>query len=137
MPSQKEPKTDLVLLHGTTVSRAMQIEADFAFRRIGANNMWVVFRSNRDLAEHFARRKAQQERDRPAVVTAVVEDLVFQALRKGGDAAYVPFDAQDDEFLRGRNQWVITPRGIEILNARWLEISYEELTAAPHAGPSG
>jgi len=122
------PKTDLTLLHGTTLSRARQIESDFAFRRVAGNDVWFVFRSNRDIAEFFARRRARQEGGQPALVIAVVEDLVFQSLRTSGDAAYVPFDEADHELLRGRRQWVVTSAGIEKLNARWIDMSYEELS---------
>jgi len=51
----------------------------------------------------------------------------FQSLRKNGHAVLLPFDEQDAPALRGRNQWVVTAAGIEILNARWLDISYEEV----------
>jgi len=95
-------------------------------RRLGGNVFFVI-RKHRDSAEYFARRKAQQENDRPALVTAVVEDVEFQSLRKNGHAVLLPFDEQDAPALRGRNQWVVTAAGIEILNARWLDISYEEV----------
>jgi hypothetical protein len=40
----------------------------------------------------------------------------------------VPFDEADHELLRGRRQWVVTSAGIEKLNARWIDMSYEELS---------
>jgi hypothetical protein len=129
MPPPKATKHDrpMVLLHGTTVRRAMQIEADDFFRIAAGGEIWFVSRSNRDVAEFFAIRRAIQENDRPAVVTAAIDDLIFQSLRKGGDAALKQFDPQDDPFLRGRSQWVLTARGIAVLNPKWEEITWEEV----------
>lgn len=126
MPNAPGPKTEQVLLHGTTQRRAQKIVAAGKF--FPNESLYVVFESNRDLAEIFARRKAAQEGDHPSVVTVVVEDADFQSLRKRGDAKLVPFDAGDAPYLRSRNQWVILPGGVQILNHRLLSIESQSIT---------
>jgi hypothetical protein len=82
----------------------------------------VVFGSNGDLAEVFARRKAAREGGLPAIVKIVVEDGDFQNLRKRGDVRLFPFDEGDDPYLRSRNQWVISPGGVQFLNQRLVSV---------------
>jgi hypothetical protein len=120
MPNAPSPKTEQVLLHGTTLRRAQLIVAAGKFSP--HESLYVVFQSNRDLAEVFACRKAARERDQPRIVKIVVEDSDFQSLRKRGKAKLIPFDAGDDPYLRSRNQWVILPSGVQSLNHRLLSL---------------
>ena len=125
MPRTIGPKTEQVLLHGTTLSRAQAIVAS---QQLSPHDpLYVVFESNKDLAEVFARRKAGREGGRPAVVRIVVDDADFQSLRKRSEAKLVPFDAGDDPYLRSRNQWVISPGGVQFLNHRLLSIDSQML----------
>lgn len=114
------PKTEQVLLHGTTARRAQLIIASEQFT--AHEPLYVVFESNRDLAEVFACRKAARERDQPRLVKVVVDATDFEGLRKRGDARLIPFDADDRPHLRSRNQWVISPNGVQILNRRLLSV---------------
>ena len=120
-----QPKTDLTLLHGTTVSRAREIVNSQTLSP--TQPLYVVIQKHRDLAEHFARRKAGRERGQPAIVRILVADADFQSLHMHGDAALVSFDPGDDPLLRLRNQWVISQRGVQILNRHVIEIEYDAI----------
>jgi hypothetical protein len=120
MPNAQGRNTELVLLHGTTLSRAQAIVASGQLSP--HDPLYVVFRSNRDLAEIFARRKAAKEGGLPAVITIVVDDSDFQNIRKRGAATLIAFDPGDAEYLRSRNQWVISPGGVQFLNHRLLSV---------------
>jgi hypothetical protein len=120
MPNTQGRKTEQVLLHGTTLSRAQAIVASDQLSP--HDPLYVVFESNGDLAEVFARRKAAREGSLPAIVKIVVEDSDFQNLRKRGDARLIPFDEGDDPILRSRNQWVISLGGVQFLNHRLVSL---------------
>ena len=112
-----------VLLHGTTARRAQIIVASQQFA--GHEPLYVVFDKHRDLAEIFAIRKARRERDQPRLLEIVVESEESEALRKRGDARLIPFDADDHPQLRSRNQWVISPAGVQVLNLRLVSIDVQ------------
>ena len=116
MPKPSNPKTEQVLLHGTTLSRAQAIVTAGKFSP--TESLYVVFQANRDLAEIFACRKARREHDLPAVVRIVIDAVDFENVRRRGDAKLVPFDEGDDPNLRSRNQWVIMTGGVQFLNPR-------------------
>ena len=119
------PATDLVLLHGTTIHRAQAICESQSFTP--TETLYVVFRMHRDLAEFFARRKAAREHGTPAIVLAKIPEEHFILMRKRGEAQLQGFDPQDDVFLRGRNQWVISAPGVMQLNRHVEDIEYESV----------
>src|SRR5215468_10253233 len=114
MRRSTRPNVEQVLLHGTTARRALTIVTNQQFSP--GDPLYVVFRSNRDLAEVFACRKAKRESDQPSVLTIVIEEADFLTIRARGDAKLIPFDAEDAHYLRSRNQWVISPAGVQLLN---------------------
>lgn len=123
MRNDQRQKIEQDLFHGTTVTRAQVIVS--SMRLSPHERLYVVFKSNRDLAEVFARRRAANESDRPAIVKIVVASEDFERLRKRGDASLIPFDAGDAQYLRLRNQWVISSNGVQVLNARLLAVEME------------
>jgi hypothetical protein len=125
MPRGRQPNTEQVLLHGTTVRRARTIVND---QRLSPHDpLYVVFRSNRDLAEIFACRKAAREHDQPSLLTIAIEEADFQLIRARGDARLIPFDAGDAHYLQSRSQWVISPAGVQVLNQRLISIDSESI----------
>lgn len=126
MPPPTRPPMVQVLLHGTTASRARQIVQVQAFN--ATQPLFVVIRKHRDLAEWFARRKAQQEHDSPAIVSLSIDETAFERIRRGGHAALIPFDEADDPALRSRNQWRLSIQGVQLLNRELEEIAFERVT---------
>ena len=120
------PKTELTLLHGTTLRRAQQITNDQALYY--TEPLHCVLPKDRDIAEFFAVRKAHNERGRPALVSILVEDKDFQSFRKRGEAYLVDFDLEDNPALRGRRYWRIEPVAVRILNVRLIEITHEAIS---------
>jgi hypothetical protein len=125
MPRSAHRNIEQVLLHGTTVRRAQTIVNDQRFAT--QDPLYIVFRSSRDLAEIFACRKAAREHDQPSLLTIVIDEADFQLIRARGDASLIPFDAQDAHYLQSRNQWVISPAGIHLLNQRLISIDSESI----------
>src|SRR5262249_15271151 len=108
-----------------TLSRAQAI---VALQQLSPHDpLYVVFESNRDLAEVFAGRKAARESGLPAVVRIVIEDADFQNMGRRGEALLIPFDAGDDPYLRARNQWVISRGGVKFMNDRLLDVESQML----------
>ena len=126
MPPPTRPSIAQVLLHGTTLSRARKIVQDQAFNATAP--LFVVIRKHRDLAVWFARRKAQQEHDSPAIVVVSIDEKAFERIRRDGHALLIPFDENDDPTLRSRNQWRLSILGIQALNRQLEEITSERVT---------
>lgn len=108
---------NVLLIHGTTLPRARAIVSQ---QGLSAHKeaYFVLGRKNRDLARIFADRASRRSPGEgpPALVLVTIPESTFDWLRKNGLLGLRPFDRSDPPELRNRNQWVLKPGGVEILN---------------------
>lgn len=118
-----------LLLHGTTLRRAQQIQATGRFTV--QDTYFALGYSNRAVARAFAHRAASRypnEGD-PTLVIVSVPQATIQRLRQQG--LLIPRQLQDPPAVRGRIEWVLSRSGVHTLNQDYEELRIIRLTGSP------